>query len=69
MMTDLEACNSAAVMLKAVGFEHRYTSLKSEAAYYGWPGCDEVIRVAGHRFRGQEYGLKEVICCMTFTAE
>lgn len=42
-------------LLRRAGFERRYTSMKSEACYYGWPGHDEVIRVAAHRF-GKNHG-------------
>jgi hypothetical protein len=67
-MTELEACTYAADLLKRVGFEHRYTSMQSEACYYGLPGRREVVRIAGHRYGGAEYGLAPVVTCLTITA-
>lgn len=67
-MTELEACAYAAGLLKRVGFEHVYTSLKSEACYYAIPGRADVLRVAGHRYGGQEFGLASVVCCLTITS-
>ena len=67
-MTELEACVYAADLLKRIGFELRWTSMKSEACYYALPGHVEVLRVAGHRYGGQEWGLMPVITCLTITA-
>lgn len=67
-MTEYEACDLAAAYLKQIGFEHRYTSRKSEACYYGMPGKESVLRVAAHRYGGQEWGMMPVIECLTFTA-
>lgn len=44
-------CQYAAERLKAAGFEHVYTSMRSEACYYTHPtkpGCN--LRVAMHKF-------------------
>ena len=54
LMTDLEACTYAGDLLKLVGFELRYVSMKSEACYYGWPGRHGLIRVAAHRHWKQD---------------
>jgi hypothetical protein len=47
----LEHCCEAAELLKAAGFVHVWTSMKSEAAYYRWPDRSAVIRVAAHKFQ------------------
>lgn len=44
----LAAMEAAAGLLRRLGFEHRYSSMKSEACYYGQPGRTEVIRIASH---------------------
>ncbi len=66
-MTELEACTYVADLLKAVGFEHRWSSMKSEACYYALPDRREVLRVAAHRYAGPEFGMAPVIVCVTFT--
>lgn len=65
-MIELEACNVAAEMLLAVGFEHRYTSMKSEAAYYGWPGRNFVLRVAAHKAHRHELHGLPIAATITF---
>lgn len=50
----LNACALAGELLKGAGFEHRWTSMQSEAVYYGWPGRDQLLRVAAHRHRREE---------------
>lgn len=65
-MLDLEACALAGEMLRGVGFEHRYTSFVSEAAYYGWPGKFQVIRVACHKAHRTELNGVPVIATITF---
>ncbi len=67
-MTELDACTYVADLLKAVGFEHRWSSLKSEACYYALPGQVEVLRVAAHRYGGAEFGMAKVAVCLTLTA-
>lgn len=44
-------CEYAVERLKAAGFVHHYTSMKSEACYYRYPGRDCLIRVAVHGSR------------------
>jgi hypothetical protein len=41
-------CEYAAERLKAAGFVHHYTSMKSEACYYRYPGRNCLIRIATH---------------------
>lgn len=65
-MIDLEACALAGELLRAAGFEHRHTSLKSEAAYYGWPERHQVIRVACHRAHRSELNGIPIIATITF---
>jgi hypothetical protein len=67
-MTDLEACAYAADLLKQAGFEHRYTSMKSEACYYGLPGREEVIRIAAHAHGHGDRALMPIIVRLTFAA-
>ncbi len=57
----------AAQMLKAAGFYHYQTSLRSEAAYYKFPGRSEVLRLSSHpRNKGKTlYGLNVVASCLT----
>jgi hypothetical protein len=65
-VTDLEAIEYAVGLLKVAGFEHRYTSMKSEACYYGLPGRDEVIRVAAHAHGHGDRATMPIICRLTF---
>lgn len=65
-MIELEACNIAAEMLRTAGFGLRYPSMKSEAAYYGWPGHLGVIRVAAHRARRAELNGVPILSSVTF---
>ena len=41
-------CDEAAALLRQAGFEHRYTSRRSEAVYFGLPGRKALLRVARH---------------------
>lgn len=65
-MLELEACAVAGDLLRTAGFEHRHTSLKSEAAYYGWPGRHPVLRVACHKAHRHELNGEPVIATITF---
>lgn len=51
----LHLCARAGEMLKAVGFVHHYTSMRSEAVYYRWPGKTHLLRVSAHpaKFEGK----------------
>ena len=64
----LELCTQAAEILKAIGFIHRCTSLKSEACYYAWPGYNTLLRVAAHGGKdnkaAQRFG--KVVARLTF---
>jgi hypothetical protein len=51
----LALADRMAALLKSAGFALRYVSMKSEACYYAWPGRNEVIRIATHRF-GKNHG-------------
>ena len=68
MLTSLELCDYAANQLKVMGFTLRYTSMKSEACYYGHPCSIAVIRVAAHRFGRTEARTltMPVATCTTF---
>lgn len=44
-------CEYAAERLKAAGFVHHHTSMKSEACYYRYPGKKCLIRIATHGSR------------------
>lgn len=46
----LAACDKAAAMLRSIGFELSYTSMRSEACYYTKPGYHGAIRIAAHRY-------------------
>lgn len=67
-MIEFEACTLAGEMLRCAGFEHRYTSMKSEATYYGWPGRSAVIRVACHRASRSELNGVPILATITFNA-
>jgi hypothetical protein len=46
----LQAIERAVSLLRLTGFELAYTSMKSEACYYGRSSWAGVIRVAAHRW-------------------
>lgn len=68
-MTELEACNVAAFRLKSVGFEFRYSSMKSEACYYGWPDRQELLRIAAHSHDNDVRGLGKVVSRLTLNRQ
>lgn len=43
-----EVMNYLSDKLKGAGFEIKRISLKSEATYFGLPGCPEQLRIANH---------------------
>lgn len=43
-----EVMNYLSGRLKDAGFEVKRVSLKSEATYFGLPGCPEQLRIANH---------------------
>jgi hypothetical protein len=61
-----EACDYAADILKKAGFAHRYTSMKSEACYYGLDPHPGVIRVAMHRHGHGDRTLMPIFAKLTF---
>lgn len=65
-MLDFEACAIAGEMLRNAGFEHRKTSMRSEAVYYGWPGRHQVIRVARHKAGQSELNGVPVMASVVF---
>ena len=65
-MITLKACAIAGEMVRAVGFERRYTSLRSESTYYGWPGKEPVLRIATHKASRATRGQVPVIATITF---
>jgi hypothetical protein len=66
-MIAVKACAIAGEMVRAIGFERRYTSLKSEATYYGWPGKEPVIRIGAHKASRATRGQAPVIATITFS--
>jgi hypothetical protein len=48
IITTLEACDEAALILKRAGFVVKNVSMRSEAVYFKYPGMHGVIRVADH---------------------
>lgn len=65
-MIELEACAVAGEMVKSAGFEHRKTSIQSEATYYGWPGRNPVLRIACHKAGSRELDGVPIIATVTF---
>jgi hypothetical protein len=63
----LELCARAGEILKRVGFVHHQTSLKTEAAYYKWPGRRELLRIAAHSRKKPCFGLDPVAAKITFS--
>jgi len=44
--------------VRIAGFQHRYTSMKSEALYFSFPGRHGVLRIAMHGKGGKnEWGI------------
>lgn len=65
----LAAMQAAVDTLKSIGFEFRYTSLKSETCYYGLPGWHGVIRVSTHSKHSrtaQRDGVMPIAAFITF---
>lgn len=58
-------------LLQRAGFHHRFTSSKSEAQYYGWPGRFGTLRVAAHKKGGPNKGLVDgpTVASATFVKE
>lgn len=68
-LTVLEACMHAAEIVKAAGFELRYTSRQSEACYYALPGRHALLRIATHGQKCPPIGLAgDVVAKITFNA-
>ena len=62
--------NEAVGLVKQAGFVLNYSSLKSEACYYQYPGHEGVLRIATHRYGGKslDYGVTSpVLSCLTFS--
>jgi hypothetical protein len=66
-LTPHEACQHAAELLKAAGFEFRYASMKSEACYYGLPGVPDLIRIAAHKHDRGIAGMGKIIARITYS--
>lgn len=64
----LELCQRAAQMLRDAGFEHAYTSMKTEAVYYRLPGYYGLLRVAAHSKdkTNQIHGFEPIAARVTF---
>ena len=55
-------------MLRKAGFELRGVSSKTEAVYYGWPGKEQTIRVAWHKYKTGSYGfVGDIAAKITFS--
>ena len=65
----LDLCDRVADMLKAIGFRHVYTSMRSEACYYAMPGYSGLLRVATHKNKKSNLQWKgrPVVAKLTFT--
>lgn len=59
-------CAYANDLLKRIGFERAYVSMKSEATYFKWPGRHGVLRVATHPSKKGAIGLDNVVAKLTF---
>lgn len=66
---ELEACNLAADMIKAAGFEFRYASFRSEACYYGWPERTTLLRIAAHSHDKGVNGLGKIVSRLTLNSQ
>lgn len=64
----LDLCDRVAAMLKAIGFEHVYTSMRSEACYYAMPGFTGLLRLAAHKNKkpNQQWEGRPVVAKLTF---
>jgi len=65
-----DLCDRVAGMLKAIGFVHAYTSMRSEACYYAIPGYSGLLRLATHKNKSpnQQWKGRPVVAKLTFTA-
>jgi len=68
-MGPLDACTMAAELLCEAGFEFRYSSMKSEACYYGLPTVPDLIRIAAHKHDRGVAGLGKIVSRITFAAQ
>lgn len=53
--------------LKAVGFFHACTSMKSEATYYRLEGRHGLLRIATHQSKREPIGMEHVCATITFS--
>lgn len=65
---DLDRCAYAAARLKAIGFEHVTTSMRSEAAYYALPGRRGLLRVAAHGTKKMRHFCRPVVAKITLSS-
>lgn len=65
----LDLCNRVADILKAIGFQHVYTSMRSEACYYALPEHSGLLRLASHKNKSpnQTWENRPVVAKLTFT--
>ena len=54
----------AVAKLKARGFRHVYTSMVSEACYYQYGDIKGVLRIAAHRYRGNQDKAIPLLYCL-----
>lgn len=59
-------CAYAIDLLKRIGFEKAYVSMKSEAVYFKFPGRHGVLRVATHPTKRGAIGLDNIVAKLTF---
>ncbi len=62
----LDLCNRASDLLKSIGFERAYVSMKSEAVYFQYPGRHGFLRVSMHRHHRGMIGQDNVVATLTF---
>ena len=67
-LSDLEACSAAADLVKRAGLSLVWSSMKSEACYYGHPKRWGLLRIATHSKGGKNPDMKNgpTIISVTF---
>lgn len=67
-LSDLEACSAAAAHVKKAGLRLVWSSMKSEACYYGAAGRHGLLRIATHSKGGKNPDMKNgpTIVSVTF---
>lgn len=68
-MRSFELCEAAVEIVISAGFELRYTSRKTEARYYGFPGRYGMLRIAAHAKWKGENGLPPIVARVTVPSD